>query len=203
MVARASRGAAAWVRQLQRSAIRAHAGRDSDMVRRTRQLAAELAGAFPSHGGAILDVGEYLAAQLPMGVTRLVPSHGDFHPENVFVAARRTTVVDLDTVALREPAYDVGYAIGQLLLTSHLRFGRLAPGAIAAVPFWRFHRRAGHVTWRRVALHVARTLLQGLHYELCDLRAGRTSLLGYVPGLAKRWVTSDGPEILDACAEDA
>jgi len=105
-------------------------------------------------------------------------------------------VVDLDTVAPRPPAFDVGYAIGQLLVMSQLRFRHPAPGAAAAMAFWDVFARRGTVAWRHVAVQVARTLLQSTHYELCDLRTGRTELLRCLVSWLPKWLGSNGPETL-------
>jgi Ser/Thr protein kinase RdoA (MazF antagonist) len=95
-----------------------------------------------------------------------VPSHGDYHPRNVFLTAGLTTAIDFDTFGMREPAFDVGYAIGQLLIRSCFHTGDFSSGASAALAFWRRYERGGQAPWPRVAVQVARTFLQSLHFEL-------------------------------------
>ena len=80
----------------------------------------------------------------------LVTSHGNLHPENLFVTdddQPTVTGIDLDTAAAREPAYDVGYGVAQLLVRSVRRRSSVrckAAGARAlagsrAMPGWARH----------------------------------------------------------------
>ncbi len=157
-----------------------------------RRHGSELADAHPAESRAI----GRLAARL---LDRLgspeppVPSHGDLHPKNLLVDGEVVTAVDFDTFALREPAFDVGYAIGELLIMSLLRLGEALPGSTAAADFWfRYRQLGGTASPDRVALHVGRTFLQSLHYELCVLRNSRDELLRRWPELAWEWMESDG-----------
>src|SRR5262249_59122933 len=65
---------------------------------------------------------ERLAARALAGlearhVTPLVPSHGDFHPKNVFITADgRVTVIDFYTFCLQEQAADVAYILAPTAL---------------------------------------------------------------------------------------
>jgi hypothetical protein len=43
----------------------------------------------------------------------MVPTHGDYHPMNLYVAPERVTAIDLDTFALRDPESDIGYFLAQ------------------------------------------------------------------------------------------
>lgn len=127
----------------------------------------------------------------------LVPSHGDYHPENILLDAAATSVIDLDDLGHREAAYDVGYAIGQLLIMSRFRMGGLGPGAVAALAFWRRYEDGGEATWPRVTAQAARTFLQSLHYELCVLHNGRLDLLDAWTELTEAFLNSEGPETLE------
>ena len=127
----------------------------------------------------------------------LVPSHGDYHPENVLLDGAVTSVIDLDDLGRREAAYDVGYAIGQLLVMSRFRMGGLGPGAAAALSFWGRYEDEGEARWPRVAAQAARTFLQSLHYELCVLHNGRLDLLDAWTELTEAFLQSEGPETLE------
>lgn len=107
-----------------------------------------------------------LRERLGAGDVTPVPSHGDFHCKNVLLGSELSTVIDFDHLALREPAHDVGYCIGQWLVMSKLRQGSFGPGARHASAFWKAFHRHDAVTWERVSLHVARTFLQTLAYLL-------------------------------------
>jgi aminoglycoside phosphotransferase (APT) family kinase protein len=196
----ASARAAEWLLQLQRVSLRAELkDRDSDAGLVRRQLE-DLASSFPHHAARL----EALAARaLPLlqpDSIALVPSHGDYHPNNVLITPRYTSVIDVDFFGLQEAAFDVGYAIGQLLIMSYFRTGDFAAGARAAGAFWRRYEPGGCARWPRVAVHIARTFVQSLHYELCVLledRENRVHLLDLWTDLSERWLESDGPAILE------
>lgn len=116
--------------------------------------------------------------------TTLVPSHGDLHPHNIHIDFDSTdvfaTALDLDTVGLRRPSYDVGYAVAQLLIMSVMRCGSFLPGAIAAEAFWSVvddRARPWCADKAAVSAQLCRALVQSLHYELVTLRNGREDLL--------------------------
>jgi Phosphotransferase enzyme family len=193
----ASARAAAWLIQLQQSPIDAEAtGWEGDVVTGHRRVQ-ELLSTFPHHALRLEPLAARLLGRLPSDGSPPMPSHGDYHPGNVFLSPGLTTVIDLDHFGRREAAFDVGYAIGQLLIMSYIRTGALAPGARAALAFWRRYRHGGQAAWPRVAVHVARTLLQSLHFELCTLRNNRLELLGAWPALMQEWLDSDGPTTLE------
>lgn len=153
----------------------------------------ELAAAHPPEAPAIRQLEAWLLEGLGSMPEPPVPSHGDLHPKNLLIDGDVVTAVDFDTFALREPAFDVGYAIGELLIMSLLRLGEEAAGSTAAAAFWfRYRELGGTASPQRVALHVGRTFLQSLHYELCVLRNARYELLRRWPGLAWEWMDSDG-----------
>lgn len=158
-----------------------------------RRYARELVAAYPSEEAALRQFAGRLLEGLGSVPQPPVPSHGDLHPKNLLIDGEVVTAVDLDTFAAREPAFDVGYAIGELLIMSVLRLGETATGLDAAAAFWFGYLRAGGTAApERVALHVGRTFLQSLHYELCVLRNSRNQLLQRWPELAREWMDSDG-----------
>ena len=110
----------------------------------------------------------------------LVTSHGNLHPDNLFVdeldGVAVVTAIDLDTVAAREAAFDLGYGVAQLLVRSRRRPG-LAHGAAAAQALLGGYRKhGGMVESDRIVLQAARGLLQAAHYEAVAMRGGHSAL---------------------------
>lgn len=182
------------------------------LVRLQSQVLGEVGSGGTSH--PFSRIGSELVARLPEHEARLnrasrrlwellgqpqqpVLSHGDYHPENVHLSADAVWGIDFDNFGKREPAYDVGYAIGELLIMSRLRSGSFTLGARTALEFWQEYAVQGTATWDRVAVQVARTFLQSLHYELCTLANGRIDLLDPWMTHVEAWLTSGGPEILE------
>lgn len=126
-------------------------------------------------------------------------THGDFHPKNVFVQGATVTAIDFDTAAFREPAADVGYFIAQASIMSYLRLGQFSEAVPLAYGLLREYAVAGSaVTWDRVRIHAARTFLQSLHFELCTLQTGRTSLAPAWLDLCEAWLQSEDESSLAA-----
>lgn len=199
---RASARAAAWLVRLQRSAVPAEPKAWSRDVATADRLIAALVAGQPA-AARLERVGARLLAALAHGGGELVPSHGDYHPKNVFLTPRTVTLIDFDTFGLREPAVDVGYGIGQLLIMASFQTGQFAAGARAGLAFWRGYQDAGGTaTWSRVAVQVARSFLLSLHYELQVLRNGRVELLEWWPALMARWMDADDPTILEDLLRD-
>lgn len=193
----ASARAADWLLQLQRSPLRAEAPGWEDAAASAVHVARALLATFPDRAARLEPLAARLIELLRVADLPLVPSHGDYHPKNVLLTPAFATVIDFDTFGHREPAFDVGYGIGQLLIMSYFRTGDFAPGAGAALAFWQRYQLGGRAAWPRVAAQVARTLLQSLHYELCTLRNGRLELLGLWPDLMEKWLDGPGPETLE------
>jgi len=193
----ASAQAAAWLIQLQRGAAASEAGswRDDDAT--DQRAARELLAAFTQHASGLRPVTETLLGLLHPRGAALVPSHGGYHPMNIFTTRRLTTAIDFDKFGRREAAYDVGYAIGRLLMISYFDLGAFAPGAHAALAFWRRYESEGQAPWSRVAVQVARFLLQSLHFELCALGKDRLDLLALWTTLMEEWLASQGPSTLE------
>ena len=196
-LAAVSAQAGAWLVQLQRSPVSAEAKSWKSDIDSAQRFAQELASSFPEHASRLEPVAEQFIQALRAEGIPLLPSHGDYHPKNVFLTPGLTTVIDFDTMGLREAAFDVGYAIGQLLIMSYFQIGDFAPGARAGLAFWRHYQVGGPATWTRVAAQVARAFLQSLHYELCTLRNNRVELLDLWPDLIEEWLHSDGPTTLE------
>lgn len=113
------------------------------------------------------ELSQAAARLLSANGTDLHPSHGDFHPMNVFVSAERVTAIDLDTFALREREVDVAYFLAQTAI-----FGIHLHNSFAATHQLRteFARECGDLDRQRVVAYMAWALLQSLHYDLCILR---------------------------------
>lgn len=187
----ASARAAQWLATLQSLPVPAPASQAH--LASVSRYARELVAAHPSETATI----RRLSGRLLQGLSSIsqpaVPSHGDLHPKNLLIDGEVVTVVDLDTFAAREPAFDVGYAIGELIIMAMFRLGGATAGLEAAGAFWFGYLQAGGTaTPERVALHVGRTFLQSLHYELCVLRNSKYELLRRWPELAWEWMDSDG-----------
>ena len=131
----------------------------------------------PRQGRRLADLARRLQAPPGGAGGDLVSSHGDLHPANLFVTGGAIVAIDLDTVAAREPAYDVGYAVCHLLVTPLLAGAPLEHGVAAAARFWDVYRRGGGTaTDERIALQAARAFVQSLHFELVTYATGRTDL---------------------------
>lgn len=207
----ASDRSARWLVRLQESGMPGDAHESSEELSALSRIVTELSRVHPAGEARFRALGEELALRLLEEGGPLVPAHGDFHPKNVLLDDARNTLIDLDRArneiidldgarntvidfdhaGLREAGFDVGYAIGQLLVISYLRHGTLLPGAEAAAAFWRSYRERGRAPRRRVCIHVARTLFQSLHFELCVLKNGRLDLLTRWPDLVEQWLPSE------------
>jgi len=195
-LATGSERAAAWLLQLQRSRLAGEPRDRAGAVESVQRWSQELAATFPGHAYQLESVAGRLVPALQSDGIPLAPSHGDYHPMNVFLTPTLTTVIDFDTFALREAAFDVGYAIGQLLIMSYFQTGAFDPGAKAAHAFWHHYQTGGQALWNRVAAQIARTFLQSLHYELYTLHNNRLELLSLWTTLMDAWLDS-GRTILD------
>jgi hypothetical protein len=192
----ASARAADWLVRLHGCGVVAPSGgRDDGTV--ARGMARELAARFSDHAPRLGAVAGRLIESLGWAYLLLVPSHGDYHPENVLLTPASTAAIDFDRFGRREAAHDAGYAIGQLLIMSHLRLGGFGAGAQAALAFWERYGLGDEAGWSRVATHVARTFLQSLHFELCVLGNGRVDLFGPWIGSMETFLNADGPETLE------
>jgi hypothetical protein len=139
------------------------------------------------------------------GAETLAPSHGDFHPGNLLLSddpPGRATAVDLDGVALREPAFDVGSGVAQLLAMSDLQEwpgGALAgartgvgAGARAATELWARYRErlSPHARGRleeRAVLHAFAGLIGVLHYSFRMETRRRDLGERWLPALEAWW----------------
>jgi hypothetical protein len=126
----------------------------------------------------------------PSQLTPLVPSHGDFHPEHVFITDYRVTAIDLDTFGGQERAADVAYFLGQTAIMGYFRLGSFAATTQARYRFLQAYLEAAPLQRSRLALYLGICFLQSLHYELCVWRTG--NLL-----IAEPWLTNAERCLLD------
>lgn len=160
-----------------RSAHRA----EEDLVRQAEVLGTR----WPAYRARLAAVaGVALSRTSNRARQNLVPSHGDLHPNNVYImlghaGGPRVTALDCDTAGGRLTAYDAGYALAQLLVMSHIRCGTFGPGAWAANGFWSAWSPSGAASsdHSAVAAQAVRALVQSLHYELMTMDNGRVELV--------------------------
>ena len=168
----------------------------------------ELAQGFPVYSEVFERVGREVHDRLygpHCGTSPLVASHGDLHPNNLHIAddgAMSVMAIDVDTAGLRRPAYDVGYAVAQMLIMSWMRTGSFHAGACAARAFMRRWSMGGAPDVDSVAAEVVRALLQSLHFELVTYRNGRTDLLEPWLHASHLMLTAGLPETLATLASE-
>jgi aminoglycoside phosphotransferase (APT) family kinase protein len=179
---------AGWLLDLQRAPVSMRASDRRGLADALPQLV-EVASTVADRPTAVRAL-RRLAWQLQDTATRSseqagVVSHGDLHPGNVFLSGEETVAIDWDTAALREPAYDVGYALTQLVV-SPLRAGVPLPlGVAAACRFWETYAAdGGAASPSRVAVQAARALVQSMHFELVTYGNGREDVLDLWPRAA-------------------
>jgi hypothetical protein len=160
-----SRAAAGWLSMLHGKDLKLRRGTHLMVFSRLRRIEKEISQLFPDQAdrvGAI--VKKINASVLYSGVIK--PSHGDFHARHMYMAREAVTAIDLDSLALREPAFDVGYAIGHLLMMAWLKYGTYDRGTKSSALFLEEYLRHEQVETGRLVLHIARALLQSAHYSI-------------------------------------
>ncbi len=112
-------------------------------------------------------------------LSSLLPSHGDFHPMNIFIADNgRVTAVDLEDFGRQEPAADVGYFLAQTAVFGYFRLGDFAATERARHSFLRRYLEVGPPLRReRLALYMGLGLLQALHYQIWVLNKDNTQIV--------------------------
>ncbi|WP_298255471.1 phosphotransferase [uncultured Arthrobacter sp.] len=176
--------AADWVSELQSVSValpdRTGYRAGDELCRQSRLLAES----YPGHAARLLRIADSIERRLYSAAYRpgpdLVASHGDLHPDNLYLAdggQNAVTAIDVDTAGLRRPSYDVGYALAHLLIFSWMRAGSFAGGAGAGLAFWQRWTAGRGADADAVPAEVARALVQSLHHELITYRTGCTGLL--------------------------
>jgi hypothetical protein len=161
---------AEWIRVVQSLDVPVPAA--SDLAPAIERCRDELSAALPDRKRRIRRAADALLERLPYEGT-LVPSHGDFHPMNVFLSETgRLTAIDLDTFAGREPAADVAYFAAQLAIMGYLALGDFGSTSELRSALL---RSAPAVPAERVDLHSRIAFLRTLHYDICILKLGSDS----------------------------
>jgi len=110
----------------------------------------------------------------------LAPSHGDFHPMNIFLApSGRVTVIDWDTFGGRERAADVGYFLSQTAIIGYLQHASFNATESMRRRFLECYEQAARTTLdrKRLGSIMAASFLRSLHYELCILHTGNSEII--------------------------
>ncbi len=191
----ASSAAAEWLARLQATDLTLEPSDVEAEVSSLQRFAVELASLHPDRQLTIDGLVDRVLSGLGTATAAPVPSHGDFHADNVLVTRRTAAAIDLDHFGLREPAFDVGYALAQLVIVSTFRLGDPAAGVRAGDEFWRRYRAAGgRAQAQRVGLHAARAFLHSLHYELCVLHRSDEGLVPAWSRWAHGWLDGRRPD---------
>jgi hypothetical protein len=163
---RAVEQAGAWIRAMQ--SLRVDLPARSDLTTRLDQYRRELN--IP-RAAAVLDS---LRDRLEPDMA--VPSHGDCHPMNLYFSADgRVTAIDLDTLSLREPAFDVAGFYSQLAIMGYHALGSFEATSVLRQ---RFLACAPSPPQDRFHAHVRFALIRSLHYDLCLLKLKKRDHVG-------------------------
>lgn len=99
---------------------------------------------------------------------QLCLTHGDFHPENIFLRGRTMTVIDFEQSEMGDPAADLGYLLAELDIQAGRyweRRGAESPLDVArlkSVLLEEYSRRKGGGSSEWTPFHMARTYLKHL-----------------------------------------
>jgi aminoglycoside phosphotransferase (APT) family kinase protein len=171
----AARACAGWLRNLHQAGVAAAVSKPD--LQFVSDWAADLAAEQLDRSAQIYKIAEAIQNELRLPASKLLPSHGDFHPMNIFIAGtERVTGIDMDKYALREPEADIGWFLTQTAglgffekrsfsCTEHVR--RMFLDEYQA-------GTASPIQPRRVALYMAMVFIKNLHFELVLLKTGRT-----------------------------
>lgn len=131
---------------------------------RAQRFAVELVPRFPTLAARLYSLSHSIAQAL-LQPGPLKPSHGDFHARNIFLTRDFSTGIDFDNLALREAAFDVGYAVGYLLMRSWYQTDSHDTGARVADAFLQRYLSRGKLAAARVRLHIGRSIFQSVHFS--------------------------------------
>jgi Ser/Thr protein kinase RdoA (MazF antagonist) len=154
-----------WLHCLQRLELPAETASDQTLA--LDRIRDELSAALPGDAATVTR----LLASCEAAFERCepaVPSHGDFHPMNIFVGEDDSvTAIDVDTFAHRHASFDVAYFAAQTAIMGHHVFESFeATRALRE----RFLEAAPRADAECLHLWTAFALLRSLHYDLCILK---------------------------------
>lgn len=147
---------------------------DSSMI---SHWTTELTVEQPAELGRFSKIANAILNELAEPVSEVLPSHGDFHPMNVFIAGtRRITGIDIDKFAQREPESDVGWFLMQTAAFGFFKTGTFESTNQARRAFIQcYEAEMGRpIRIPRAGLYMAMAFLKNLHFELVLLKTGRT-----------------------------
>jgi aminoglycoside phosphotransferase (APT) family kinase protein len=111
------RAAARWLAHLHASRVECaptEAPCERVKVFKLSDMLAKAAAAYPEQVPQLLDLVQRIRRVAPAADARLVPTHGQFTPANVFLRGDEVSVIDLDRICLSDPAKDVAMFIHRL-----------------------------------------------------------------------------------------
>lgn len=163
------------------------------------RLARELSAALPGEASRVARIAARFRRPVAEGVRARCMLHGDFHPRNVYVDGERVTVIDFDHAVAGDPAWDVGYFVGQLetaALESHGDAAALRPAADAFMDeYLRDAPEPEASQFRARAMRYAvLTLLESAHYRRCILHAMSDEAAAQLLGECERGLGGPGEE---------
>jgi len=111
---------------------------------------------------------ELIARTAEIQLSQVCITHGDFHPENIFVRGNAITVIDFEQSSIADPASDLGYLLGEIDVQSDRywhRRGRLSPldlDRTAAAMLNEYFNKCADSAFERIPFYRARTYLKHL-----------------------------------------
>jgi aminoglycoside phosphotransferase (APT) family kinase protein len=182
---------ARWLAALHQSGVPA-APSDIDRAA-VSQWARELCDVLPDERDRLDKIARAVAHEGEQPLTDIKPSHGDFHPMNVFIAGtHRITGIDIDKFAAREPEADIGWFLMQTGAFGFFDTGKFRSTEPARRFFIQcYESETGtEVRESRAVFYMAMAFLKNLHFELVLLKTGRTEY-------ANPWLTGAASSILE------
>jgi thiamine kinase-like enzyme len=171
--------AAQWLAALHDASIPAEPHADEPRI--VERCMLELVSEASSEAGRIERIGECLLKQLKeRSRSTLVPSHGDYHPMNIFVSGDgAVTVIDFDTFSARERASDVAYFLSQSAIMGYLEHASFEISRELRTNFVRAYSETSgwSVDERRLGTYMTFAFLQSLHFERCILHTGNSAII--------------------------
>jgi aminoglycoside phosphotransferase (APT) family kinase protein len=105
-------------------------------------------------------------------MTEVCLTHGDFHPENIFLRGNTITVIDFEQAMMGDPAFDLGYLIGEIDIQADRHWARrgrhspLAMDRIAGALCEEYFSQRPSMALETVPLYCARTYLKHLMHTV-------------------------------------
>jgi len=171
--------AVGWLAALHTSSVEA-APRRAKLLSAVTRYAKELAAILPLQASRITRLAASALEEIESSDQSVsVPSHGDFHPKNIFITPTgQVTAIDFDTFGRQAAAADVAYFLAQTAIMGYFRRGSFAATAFVRDSFLEAYEKAVFpLPRRRLALYLGMAFLQSLHYELWVLRNDKPAII--------------------------